>query len=129
MTKKKEKNSKKIKQSSTYIATKERKEINAESIIEGKRRLDGIIKGVRNITNPYLVRNKYKPFREDALQIENKKEIITVPVVLDLLTMRSQYFNDLFSSIREDSNVRDEFITPGELNAVLAYISFRKKDS
>lgn len=128
MTKKKEKNSKKIKQSST-IVTKERKEINAESIIEGKGCLDGIIKGVRNITNPYLVRNKYKPFREDALKIENKKEIITVPVVLDLLTMRSQYFNDLFSSIREDSNVRDEFVTPLELNAVLAYILLRKKDS
>ena len=128
MTKKKEKNSKKIKQ--TYTVSKERKEINAESIIEGKGCLDvTIIKGVRNIPNPYLVRNKCKPFREDALQIENKKEIITVPVVLDLLTMRSQYFNDLFSSIREDSNVSDEFITPLELNAVLAYISLRKKDS
>ena len=127
MTKKKEKNSKKIKQSSTV--SKERKEINAESIIEGKGCLDGIIKGVRNITNPYLVRNKCKPFREDALQIENKKEIITIPVVLDLLTMRSQYFNDLFSSIREDSNVSDEFVTPLELNAVLAYILLRKKDS
>ena len=62
-------------------------------------------KGIKNIPNPHLARNKNKTFREDTLQIENKREIIIVPVILDLLTMRSQYFNDLFSSLRKDHKV------------------------
>lgn len=62
-------------------------------------------KGTKNIPNPHLARSKSKPFREDMLQIENKREKIIVPVILDLLAMRSQYFNDLFSSLRKDHNV------------------------
>ena len=86
-------------------AKKDRKRKRDANLVEGKEAV--VIeaadesKSIRNISNPYILA---KNNATNILRIENKREAVTIPVIANLLKIRSVYFSEVFSTVVGDAS-------------------------